>query len=189
MTYTDIVANLWSALWTFHAVPADPQKRAAALVLEVKGDFCHDIRAVFEDAGRGDDYTELALGGRWQWNPLATEMDSYSLAYTVASLLNQLFGKNKEPFWQQAYTNLIRWLIERHRALPDQWVTFRDLYHCAIDRGALIPSGTLKCTRAADRTGGSRSWSGSCGSGRCRTGSGRVFGIGLRSVRMPCGRW
>ncbi len=112
---------------------ADPQKRAAALVLEVKGDFCHDIRADLEDAGRGDDYIELALGGRWQWNPLATAMDSYSLAYTVASLLNQLFGKSKEPFWQQAYTNLIRWLIELHRALPDQWVTFRDLYLCAID--------------------------------------------------------
>ena len=112
---------------------ADPQKRAAALVLEVKGDFCHDIRTVLEDAGRGDDYTELALGGRWQWNPLAAAMDSYSLAYTVASLLNQLFGKSKEPFWQQAYTNLIRWLIELHRALPEQWVTFRDLYHCAID--------------------------------------------------------
>ena len=112
---------------------ADPQKRAAALVLEVKGDFCHDIRADLEDAGRGDDYIELGLGGRWQWNPLASAMDSYSLAYTVATLLNQLFGKSKEPFWQQAYTNLIRWLIELHRALPDQWVTFQDLYHCAID--------------------------------------------------------
>ena len=50
-----------------------------------------------------------------------------------ASLLNQLFGKSKEPFWQQAYINLIRWLIELHRALPEQWVTFRDLYHCPID--------------------------------------------------------
>ena len=112
---------------------ADPQRRAAALVLEVKGDFCHDIRADLEDAGRGGDYTELGLGGRWQWNPLASAMDSYSLAYTVASLLNQLFGKSKEPFWQQAYTNLIRWLIELHRALPEGWVTFRDLYHCAIN--------------------------------------------------------
>ena len=112
---------------------ADPRRRAAALVLEVKGDFCHDIRADLEDAGRGDDYIELGLGGRWQWNPLASAMDSYSLAYTVATLLNQLFGKGKEPFWQQAYTNLIRWLIELHRALPEGWVTFQDLYHCAID--------------------------------------------------------
>ena len=112
---------------------ADPRRRAAALVLEVKGDFCHDIRADLQDAGRGGDYIELGLGGRWQWNPLASAMDSYSLAYTVATLLNQLFGKSKEPFWQQAYTNLIRWLIELHRALPDQWVTFQDLYHCAID--------------------------------------------------------
>ena len=52
-------------------------------------------------------------------------MDSYSLADTVAPLLNQLFGKGKEPFWQLAYTNLIRWLIELHRALPGPWVTFR----------------------------------------------------------------
>ena len=111
----------------------DPRKRAAALVLEVKGDFCHDIRADLEGAGRGGDYIELGLEGRWQWNPLATAMDSYSLAYTVATLLNQLFGKSKEPFWQQAYTNLIRWLIELHRALPDRWVTFRDLYLCAIN--------------------------------------------------------
>ncbi|MYE43982.1 MAG: TraM recognition domain-containing protein, partial [Acidobacteria bacterium] len=112
---------------------ADPRRRAAALVLEVKGDFCHDIRADLEEAGRGGDYIELGLEGRWQWNPLASAMDSYSLAYTVATLLNQLFGKSKEPFWQQAYTNLIRWLIELHRALPDQWVTFQDLYHCAIE--------------------------------------------------------
>ena len=111
----------------------DPARRAAGLVLEVKGDFCHDIRAVLEDAGRPDDYLELGIGGRWQWNPLASDMDSYSLAYTVATLLNQLFGKSKEPFWQQAYTNLIRWLIELHRALPERWCTFRDLYHCAID--------------------------------------------------------
>ncbi|MDE0476204.1 MAG: hypothetical protein OXI50_16755, partial [Gammaproteobacteria bacterium] len=111
----------------------DPTRRAAGLVLEVKGDFCHDIRAVLEQAGRPDDYLELGIGGRWQWNPLASEMDSYSLAYTVATLLNQLFGKSKEPFWQQAYTNLIRWLIELHRALPERWCTFRDLYHCAID--------------------------------------------------------
>ncbi len=111
----------------------DPARRAAGLVLEVKGDFCHDIRAVLEHAGRPDDYLELGIGGRWQWNPLASDMDSYSLAYTVATLLNQLFGKSKEPFWQQAYTNLIRWLIELHRALPERWCTFRDLYHCAID--------------------------------------------------------
>ena len=43
------------------------------------------------------------------------EIDSYSLAYSVGSLLNQLFGKGKEPFWQQAYTNLVRFTIELHR--------------------------------------------------------------------------
>ena len=113
----------------------NPEVRAAALVLEVKGDFCHDIRKILADAGREDDYIELGMDGRWQWNPLSTKvLDSYSLAYTVSSLLNQLFGKGKEPFWQQAYTNLVRWIIELHRVLPDQWVTLRQVYHCAIDK-------------------------------------------------------
>ena len=113
----------------------DPQRRAAGLVLEVKGDFCHDIRRILADAGREEDYIELGMEGGWQWNPLSTKvLDSYSLAYTVSSLLNQLFGKGKEPFWQQAYTNLVRWIIELYRVFPGQWVTLRQVYHCAIDK-------------------------------------------------------
>ena len=127
-------------LLSWHA--DNPERRAAALVLEVKGDFCHDIRRMLTELGRADDYIGLSLDGRRTWNPLsATWLDAYSLAYTVASLLNQLFGKGKEPFWQQAYTNLVRWIIELYRVLPPQdgsdtpgWVTLRDVYHCAIDK-------------------------------------------------------
>ena len=104
-------------------------------MLEVKGDFCHDIRRILADAGRESDYIELGMEGSWQWNPLSTKwLDSYSLAYTVSSLLNQLFGKGKEPFWQQAYTNLVRWIIELYRVFPGQWVTLQQVYHCAIDK-------------------------------------------------------
>ena len=116
--------------WQAH----NPKTRAAALVLEVKGDFCHDIRQILVQAGRGEDYIELGMDSRSQWNPLsAWWLDSYSLAYTVSSLLNQLFGKGKEPFWQQAYTNLVRWIIELHRVFPDRWVTLQQVYRCAID--------------------------------------------------------
>ena len=116
--------------WQAH----DPEKRPAALMLEVKGDFCHDVRSILDDAGRAGDYLEIGMGGVWKWNPLsAWWLDSYSLAYTVASLLNQLFGKGKEPFWQQAYTNLVRWIIELHRVLPERWVTLQQVYQCAID--------------------------------------------------------
>ena len=112
----------------------NPHIRAAALVLEVKGDFCHDIRQIMVEAGRGQDYIELGMDSRSQWNPLsAWWLDSYSLAYTVSSLLNQLFGKGKEPFWQQAYTNLVRWIIELHRVFPQRWVTLQQVYRCAID--------------------------------------------------------
>ena len=116
--------------WQAH----NPHMRAAALILEVKGDFCHDIRQILVEAGRGQDYIELGMDSRSQWNPLsAWWLDSYSLAYTVSSLLNQLFGKGKEPFWQQDYTNLVRWIIELHRVFPQRWVTLQQVYRCAID--------------------------------------------------------
>ena len=111
-----------------------PDRRAGALILEVKGDFCHSVRRMLEEAGRADDYIEIGLDGSWQWNPLDDPLlDPYSLAYTVSSLINQLFGKSREPFWQQAYTNLVRWIVELHRLLPGGWVTLRDVYRCTID--------------------------------------------------------
>ena len=129
----------------------NPERRAAALVLEVKGDFCHDIRRMLAELGRADDYIELSLDGRLTWNPLsATWLDAYSLAYTVASLLNQLFGKGKEPFWQQAYTNLVRWIIELYRVLPGGWVTLRDVYHCAIDKALFAKKIEQAQTYAVD---------------------------------------
>ena len=130
----------------------DPQRRAAGLVLEVKGDFCHDVRHLLAEAGREDDYVELALGGRWQWNPLDSHMDSYSLAYSLATLLNQLFGRGKDPFWQQASTNLVRWIIELHRVFPDPWITLRDVYRLTIDPKAFqakIEAARELCARPA----------------------------------------
>ena len=47
--------------WQAH----NPQLRAAALVLEVKGDFCHDIRQILVEAGRGQDYIELGMDSRF----------------------------------------------------------------------------------------------------------------------------
>ena len=117
----------------------DPELRVAMLVLEVKGDFCYHVKGLLEDVDRLDDYMELTLSpDGYQWNPLhAPWLDTYSLAYTLASLVNQLFGKSKEPFWQQAYTNVVRWLVETYRSFPDPWFTFKDIYTCMLDREAL----------------------------------------------------
>lgn len=54
------------------------------------------------------------------------------MAYNIASLLNNLFGKGKEPFWQQAYTNLVKFIIQLHKVAYD-YVTLFDVYECAIN--------------------------------------------------------
>ena len=92
-------------LLSWHA--KNPARRPAALVLEVKGDSCHDIRRMLPELDRGGDYIELSLDGRLTWNPLsATWLDSYALASPVASRWNQLFSKGKEPFGQREVLQL-----------------------------------------------------------------------------------
>ena len=93
-----------------------------------------------------DPYVELSLDGDWCYNPLESDLDAYSLAYQVASLLNQLFGKGKEPFWQQAYTNLVKFVILLHR-LADGYVTLQDVYRTALDEGR--PQGRVQAAREA----------------------------------------
>ena len=96
---------------TYTSLTTCRQVVVPSVLAKTDPEFCHDVHRILEKAGRGDDYLEIGLGGAWQWNPLDDPLlDTYSLAYSVASLINQLFGKSREPFWQQAYTNLVRWI-------------------------------------------------------------------------------
>jgi len=114
----------------------DANQRVAGLVLEVKGDFCHKVRDLLAKHGRAEDYIELSLDSPYRYNPLHNELEAYALAYGIASLLNNLFGRGKEPFWQQAYTNLVKFIILLHKVAFD-YVTLFDVYECAIDNATL----------------------------------------------------
>jgi hypothetical protein len=112
--------------------PSDPERRIGGLVLEVKGDFCHKVRGILKKHGRATDYVEVSLDTDYRYNPLYNDLDAYASAYGIASLLNNLFGKGKEPFWQQAYTNLVKFIILLHKVLDD-YVTLFDVYQGAIN--------------------------------------------------------
>jgi len=109
----------------------DHERRIGGLVLEVKGDFCHKVRSILQSHNRVEDYIEIGLGSEYRYNPLHNDLDAYALAYNIASLLNNLFGRGKEPFWQQAYTNLVKFIILLHKVAYD-YVTLFDVYECAI---------------------------------------------------------
>ena len=109
----------------------DPEQRIGGIVLEVKGDFCRKVQQILERHGRGDDYVEISLDSEFRYNPLHNDLDAYALAFSIASLLNNLFGRGKEPFWQQAYTNLVKFIILLHKVAYD-YVTLFNVYECAI---------------------------------------------------------
>ncbi len=109
----------------------NPEKRIGGLVLEVKGDFCRKVRTILSRLGRESDYVEISLDSKFRYNPLHNGLDAYALAYSIASLINNLFGRGKEPFWQQAYTNLVKFIILLHKVAYD-YVTLFDVYECTI---------------------------------------------------------
>jgi hypothetical protein len=109
----------------------DKDRRIGALVLEVKGDFCHKVRDILDRHGREEDFIEISLDSEYRYNPLHNDLDAYALAFNIASLLNNLFGRGKEPFWQQAYTNLVKFIILLHKIAYD-YVTLFNVYECAI---------------------------------------------------------
>ena len=110
----------------------DPDRKLGGLVLEVKGDFCQQVRGMLERAGRGSDYAEIRLGGDVCYNPLHNDLDPYAVAFAIATLVNNLFGKSKEPFWQQAYTDLLKFVILLRR-LVDGYTTFAEVYRYILE--------------------------------------------------------
>jgi hypothetical protein len=110
----------------------DPDQKVGGLVLEVKGDFCHQVRDILVRADRADDYLEIGLDTGFCYNPLHNDLDPYAVAYAVATLLNNLFGRGKEPFWQQAYTDLLKFVIALRR-ITEGYTTLSEVYRYIIN--------------------------------------------------------
>src|SRR5581483_4607920 len=111
-------------------------EKIGGLILEVKGDFCAQVSRILQTHGRAEDYVEVGLDSPYCYNPLHNELEPYALAYSVATLLNNLYGRGKEPFWQQAYTELLKFVILLRKVL-DQYTTLAEVYHYAIDEGRI----------------------------------------------------
>jgi hypothetical protein len=83
---------------------SDSTRRIGGLVLEVKGDFCRHVRDVLTRHGRGDDYIEVSLTSPYRYNPLHNDLHAYALAYGIATLMTNLFGRGHRSGNRRART-------------------------------------------------------------------------------------
>ena len=116
--------------------PTNPQLRAAALVLEVKGDFCHDIRQILARARVEEaDYLELSMRRRMAVEPALGLVARFLLAG-----LHRFFAAQSAVRQGQGAV-LAAGLYQSgpldHRTSPgapgERWVTLQQVYYCAID--------------------------------------------------------
>jgi hypothetical protein len=114
----------------------DPDRRLSGIVLEVKGDLCRQLQRILKWCGREEDYVEVSLDGNIRYNPLNNSLDAYAQAFNIASIITSIWGRGKEPFWQQSYTDLMRYVIMLHR-IRDGYLTMVDLFRTVISAGKL----------------------------------------------------
>ncbi len=114
----------------------DPERKLSGIVLEVKGDLCRQLQRILKWCGREEDYVEVSLDGNIRYNPLNNSLDAYAQAFNIASIITSIWGKGKEPFWQQSYTDLMRYVILLHR-LRDGYLTMVDIFRTVISAGRL----------------------------------------------------
>ncbi|MEI9979909.1 MAG: hypothetical protein WDN23_13110 [Edaphobacter sp.] len=81
----------------------DPERKLSGIVLEVKGDLCRQLQRILKWCGRERDYVEVSLDGDIRYNPLNNSLDPYAQAFNIASIITSIWGKGREPFWQQSY--------------------------------------------------------------------------------------
>ncbi len=114
----------------------DPDRKLSGIVLEVKGDLCRQLQRILKWCGREQDYIEVSLDGDIRYNPLNNSLDPYAQAFNIASIITSIWGKGREPFWQQSYTDLVRYVILLHR-IRDGYLTMVDLFRTVISAGRL----------------------------------------------------
>jgi hypothetical protein len=114
----------------------DSERKLSGIILEVKGDLCRQLKRILQQCGRADDYVEVSLHGPMRYNPLNNTLDAYAQAFNIASVITSIWGKGKEPFWQQSYTDLVRYVIILHR-VRDGYVTLLDIFRTVISPGQL----------------------------------------------------
>jgi len=114
----------------------DPEKKLSGIVLEVKGDLCRHLARILKRHGREQDYIDVSLDSNIRYNPLNNDLDAYAQAFNIASIITSIWGKGKEPFWQQSYTDLVRYVIVLHR-VQSGYVTLVDVFRTVISSGHL----------------------------------------------------
>ena len=114
----------------------DSAKKLSGIVLEVKGDLCRHLRRILKEFRREEDYIDVSLDSDIRYNPLNNNLDPYAQAFNIASIITSIWGKGKEPFWQQSYTDLVRYVIVLHR-IQSAYVTLVHIFRTVISSGQL----------------------------------------------------
>jgi len=113
----------------------DPDKKAACLFLDVKGNFHQFIHAFAYECGRKNDVITIELGGKWKYNPLhKPELSEIELANRCRYILELFATSSQDSFWIDKGEDTITELLKLIRLYNNGYVNFEELHYMATKK-------------------------------------------------------
>ena len=112
----------------------EKDKKIAALILDVKGNFCKSVENIAEKCGRKKDIIKIRIGGKYKYNPLdKPNLKAQVIANRLKSVLLLLSSDNTEIYWLDKAEQLISECIKFIRLYNKGYVNFDELSKIIFD--------------------------------------------------------
>lgn len=112
-----------------HYLPFDFSKKIGMLILDVKGNFYHEVLNFSKNCGRLKDVFVIELGGNVFYNPLdKPNLKPSVLANRLKTILTLFSPNNSESYWLDKVEAVLTEAIKFCRLYNDSYVTFLELH-------------------------------------------------------------
>ena len=106
----------------------DDKEKIAALILDVKGNFCQSVEEICKRNGRFNDIIKIELNGKYKYNPLhKPNLKPQVIANRLKTILMLLSPENSEMYWIDKAEQLISECIKFIRIYNKGYVNFDEL--------------------------------------------------------------
>lgn len=114
----------------------DDDEKIAALILDVKGNFCESVEEICTGIGRYKDVIKIELNGKYKYNPLhKPNLKPQVIANRLKTILMLLSPENSEMYWLDKAEQLISECIKFIRIYNKGYVNFDELSKVIFKEG------------------------------------------------------
>ena len=111
------------------------KEKIGMLILDVKGNYYHQVHEFCKEFNRLDDLIVIELGGKYKYNPLnKSHLKPSILANRLKTILLLFSENNSESYWLDKAEQILEHSIKLCRLYNDNYVNFSEIHKLVTDK-------------------------------------------------------